>query len=57
MTRLDDGDEQEKRPLIAVLREEDILPCWRETPIGELLRCHNLHMPPGKSAYRRAELL
>jgi carbonic anhydrase len=41
--------------LTSVLRETDILPAWRQTPIGDLLRYHNLCVPP--RTYRRAELL
>lgn len=41
--------------LISVSREEDILPAWRETPAGDLLRYHNLRAPHRE--YRRAELL
>ncbi len=38
-----------------VMSEQDILPQWRDTPIGDLLRYHNLGVP--HRAYARAELL
>ncbi len=38
-----------------VTAEPDILPQWRDTPIGDLLRYHNLGAP--HRAYARAELL
>jgi len=41
--------------LIRVTRDQDILPAWRDTPIGDLLRYHNLHAP--RRDYQRAELL
>ncbi|MFH1707605.1 MAG: carbonic anhydrase [Planctomycetota bacterium] len=41
--------------LISVSREADILPQWRDTPVGELLRYHNLREPHRE--YRRAEIL
>lgn len=31
--------------LVPVNRSEDILPRWRDTPIGDLLRFHNLGVP------------
>ncbi len=41
--------------LRAVDSEKDIDAAWRETPIGDLLRYHNLGIKP--KAYERAELL
>lgn len=41
--------------LIPVNTEADILPAWRDTPIGDLLRYHDLDAP--HRAYARAELL
>jgi len=41
--------------LISVSKETDVLPLWRETPVGELLRYHNLRIPHRE--YRRAEIL
>ena len=41
--------------LISVDSEQDILPQWRNTPIGDLLRYHNLAAP--HRTYMRAELL
>jgi len=44
-----------KDRMIPVSKEDDILPAWRETPIGDLLRYHNLLASPRE--YRRAEIL
>ncbi|MEW5875695.1 MAG: carbonic anhydrase [Candidatus Zixiibacteriota bacterium] len=41
--------------LLPVSRESDILPNWQGTPIGDLLRYHNLGAP--YRDYTRAELL
>jgi carbonic anhydrase len=41
--------------LYPVNAEQDILPPWRNTPIGDLLRYHNLDAP--HRVYTRAELL
>ena len=38
-----------------VSEESDILPRWRETSVGDLLRYHNLRVPYRE--YRRAEIL
>jgi carbonic anhydrase len=41
--------------ILPVRREEDILPAWRATPIGDLLRYHDLGAPHRE--YQRAALL
>jgi len=41
--------------LIPVRREEDILPAWRDTPVGDLLRYQNLGV--NFHDYARAQLL
>jgi carbonic anhydrase len=49
------GADEMRDVLIPVLKEEDILLSWRETPVGDLLRFQNLGAPHRE--YLRAELL